>query len=236
MTTRTLRSQSIPARVRPRWKRRFGLARHLGLVLVAGLLLAGCAAAENPGGVVGTSGQPPALTITATTPAVTPSPVPVYKPATADGPAENVPVPVLPAAAKEFSKKGLEAFTRYWYSTLGYAFETGNTGPMMKVSDSNCQMCHAMEQGVIGGHSDGKWIVGGQMIVLSADSPFVPTSDGNYQTISMVRQDHVKYFKANKSLAKDLGVAASIGDILVGKYEGDHWIAITVGHLSGSKK
>src|SRR6185312_1169890 len=53
----------------------------------------------------------------------------VYKPATADGPAENVPVPVLPGAATEFTREGLIAFTNYWYSTLGYAYETGLTAP-----------------------------------------------------------------------------------------------------------
>ncbi len=37
-----------------------------------------------------------------------------------------MPVPVLPEAAKAETKEGLEAFARYWYSLLNYAYETGD--------------------------------------------------------------------------------------------------------------
>ncbi|MCU6479764.1 hypothetical protein QO003_001845 [Arthrobacter silviterrae] len=143
---------------------------------------------------------------------------------------------MLPAKAKEFSKEGLEAFATYWYSTLGYAFETGDAGPMLAISDPECKTCQAMEKTVAAGHKEGRWIEGGQMNILSVDSPFALIDDGTYQAITMVRQERVKYYNADRTVRNDLGVTAPIADIVVGKYNNDHWIAITVEHLQGSKK
>lgn len=96
----------------------------------------------------------------------------VCKPATDQGPAENVPVPVLSEMAKEFSKEGLIAVNEYWYSTLGYAFETGDSEPMMSIRGPNCRPCEAMRKTVEAWYSDGKWISGGQMIIDPPNSSF----------------------------------------------------------------
>jgi len=202
---------------------------------VAGLALTGCTPTDAPP----TAATGPA-TATASTAAPVPtsdapSPTPVYKPATASGPAQNVPVPVLPAKAKEFSKAGLEAFATYWYSTLGYAFETGDSAPMMAISDPACQTCAAMKKAVQNEHAGGKWIVGGRMVVQSVTGNIAPAPDGSYQTITMVRQENVKYYNADTSLSEDMGVTTSIADIVVTHYVNGHWIAKTVEHLQGSK-
>lgn len=205
----------------------------LALLIVGAFALAGC---SSPPDTPATS--PPVSASAASEAATTTAPVPVtpavYKPATDQGPAENVPFPVLPEKAKEFSREGLIAFTEYWYSTLGYAFETGDPGPMMAVSDPGCRTCNAMKQATVAGHAGGKWISGGKMTVEQPSSDFAKTPDGSYQAITMARQEQVKYFKKDKSLSKDLGVTTAQGDILVGSYIEGHWKAITVQHLAGS--
>ncbi|POH58557.1 hypothetical protein CVS28_10420 [Arthrobacter glacialis] len=143
-------------------------------------------------------------------------------------------MPVLPGKAKEFSKEGLIAFTEYWYETLGYAFETGDPAPMMSISDPGCRTCEAIEKMVVSGHAGGKWIVGGKMVIGAPASSFTLTAEKTYQAITMARQEQVKYFKADKTLSKDLGVTIAEGDILVGDYKGGRWIALTVEHLDGS--
>ncbi|WP_343320288.1 DUF6318 family protein [Arthrobacter sp. TMP15] len=158
-----------------------------------------------------------------------------YMPATADGPAQNVPIPVLPDKAKEFSKDGLIAFAEYWYSTLGYAFETGDPDPMMAVSGPDCKTCAAMSQTVVAGHAGGKWIVGGKIIIDPPHTSFVLTPKDNYQATTLARQERVQYFNADKSLSIDRGVTRAQGDILVGLYQEGQWIALTVEHLGGSK-
>ena len=155
----------------------------------------------------------------------------VYQPATETGPAQNVPVPVLPPKAKEFSKEGLIAFTEYWYSTLGYAFETGNPQPLQNISDPGCKTCEAMAKGVVNGFKDGKWIMGGQMVIGPPNATFDQMSDGTYQATTMARQNQVRYYNADKSLSKDFGVTIARGDILIGRYSDGKWIAVTVEHL-----
>ena|GEM_PF-531793 len=236
--------------VRPAGTARFRLSRPsrpsrpaavvVATVVAASLLLPGCSSPAPPVAGSGTPGQSaPSLSATAAPtnpPTTVPAPAPAYKPATAAGPAQNVPVPVLPAKAKEFSKEGLEAFATYWYATLSYAFETGDAGPMLAISDPGCKPCNAMKEGVATGYADGSWITGGQMHVLSADSAFALIDDGTYQVITMVRQEHVVYYAADKSIVEDMGVKASVADIVVGKYANGRWAAVTVEHLQGSKK
>ncbi|WP_354212439.1 DUF6318 family protein [Arthrobacter sp. UYCu511] len=159
-----------------------------------------------------------------------------YKPATETGPAENVPVPVLPEKAKEFSKEGLIAFTEYWYQTLGYAFETGDPDPMMAISGEDCPSCEAMKVAVVPWHSEGRWIMGGQMMVLSATTSFVPLEAGTYQVTALVRQQRVKYFHGDKTLAEDKGAKSTLGDLVVADYSSGQWVALNVTHLEGSKK
>src|SRR6478736_5613204 len=93
----------------------------------------------------GTSSQMADETPTATaaaTPTSTPSAV--YKPADATGPAQNVPVPVLPEVAKTETKEGAEAFTKYWFSVLSYAYETGDTAALSTLSKPECTVCQGL--------------------------------------------------------------------------------------------
>ena len=217
--------------------------RRLALVILAAcaMILAGCSS-PSPGetsppqsSATVTSIESSATTAPPTTasPSATPA---VYKPATEQGPAENVPVPVLPDKAKEFSKEGLIAFTEYWYSTLGYAFETGDPEPMLAISGPDCKTCAAMSKAVVSGHKDGKWIMGGTMDIDPPRTTFNQMSDETFQATTMARQDHVKFFKADGTISTDFGVTIAEKDILIGVYQDNRWTAVTVEHIAGSQK
>lgn len=64
-----------------------------------------------------------------------------YIPASADGPAQNVPEPNLPAVATENTEEGAEATLQYFWEAIDYARETGETGPVELVSLSDCDFC-----------------------------------------------------------------------------------------------
>lgn len=238
-TTTQRSGQHQPHRHRDRHRNRHrrGLVRAVVVFLAATLTLSGCASpgdGPSPGSTsaTGTATETHVVITTAAPP--TTAAVAVYKPASDTGPAENVPKPVLPEKAKEFSKEGLIAFAEYWYSTLGYAFETGDPEPMMTITDPGCRTCKAMEEAVVPWHEEGRWIVGGQMHVLSSDTPFTRAADGNYQVTLMVRQQNVKYYRGDKTLAEDRGVKPTVADILIATYGSGRWTAITVEHLQGS--
>lgn len=224
---------------RTRWKHSISAAvAHTRIVILTGILvLTGCSAGNTPTPTETAGANPPTSTSAVTVPPSTTAPptTAAYQAATANGPAQNVPIPTLPAKAKEFSKEGLLAFAEYWYATLGYAFETGDAGPMMAVTGSGCLNCGAMKETVVSWHSEGRWIVGGQMYVISQTTSFEPVEDGTYQVVSMVRQQNVKFYRQDKTLAGDRGPQPAIADILVANYSSDRWAAVTVDHLEGSK-
>ena len=98
-----------------------GRRRIAGALVLAALLFTSACTGVNAG--QGTpsaaTSQSPSASASATASA-TPTPSASYKPADASGRAQNVPVPVLPEAAKTETKEGLEAFARYWFELLSY--------------------------------------------------------------------------------------------------------------------
>lgn len=239
MMTSSSHSQQHPARDhRPRRGPRRGLGSRraavlAALVLATGLALPGCAhSGAPPNAATSPSAAPATSTAAPTSAAPTPAPSPVYKPATANGPAQNVPVPVLPAKAKEFSKAGLEAFARYWYSTLGYAFETGDVAPLMAITDAGCTTCANVKETVVPWHEEGRWIVGGKMNVHSSESKFVKTPDDNYQAVVVIQQEQVSFYERPGKPYKQLPQRIARPDIVIAIFANGKWTAITAEHLT----
>ncbi|WP_066273930.1 DUF6318 family protein [Arthrobacter sp. OY3WO11] len=201
-----------------------------GAVVAAALLLAGCAggAPADPGTVSATPAESATSSPSATS---TPTPSAVYKPADASGPAQNVPVPVLPEVAKTETKEGLEAFARYWYSTLSYAYETGDMSHLEAVSQPSCGSCAKVKVEVTDWHSEGRWLAGGKMVVEGVHSDFVETSLNEYQAVVQVYQDTIDYHLPDGTIKGSLPRKPAVGDIVVAEFSGDGWKAKTVEHL-----
>ena len=211
--------------------------RSAGAVIgLAGILiLTGCTTDTSPT-------PPPVSSISTTTssiPTVTappstaaPATAAAYQPATANGPAQNVPVRTLPAKAKEFSKDGLLAFAQYWYSTLGYAFETGDPGPMMAITEPDCTTCANINGPVGKWYAKGGWIVGGLMTAHSSTSSFEEDSDGTYQAIVMVQQSPATYYEPDQTLYKAYPPTIARADIVVATFQDGLWRARTAERLT----
>lgn len=220
----------------------FFLARHknqatsgalLIFALASLLIITGCtgdSSLPNPSdGPPPSSSSPTVVATTESAPETTAAPI--YKPATDQGPAENVPMPLLPQKAKELSKEGLIAFTDYWYQTLGYAFETGDPGPMMKVTGPNCATCERIRTAVGPWHAEGRWIVGGKMAILSVNTLFIPLQNDYYEVTALVRQEQLKFYRGDGSLAEDRGQKSSVGDVITASHIDGQWIALDVQRL-----
>ncbi|MCY0905005.1 DUF6318 family protein [Arthrobacter sp. H14-L1] len=204
------------------------------------LVLTSCTGAPNtPPSSSATAPATTSGTVTSvsTAPGTTASPtvaLPVYKPADASGPAQNVPLPVKPPLADEFSKAGIEAFARYWYDTLSYAFETGEMSPLESISDPGCIPCARTKAGVVPWHQEGRWTVGGQMIVDGTQSSFERTPEGFFQAVTSVKQASISYFDADGMLIEKKPPTAAIADIVVAGHRDGHWTAMTVEHLGAN--
>ncbi|WP_222423228.1 DUF6318 family protein [Arthrobacter woluwensis] len=130
------------------------------LVLLACLGLVACGT-----GPAGPSPSPPPTTPASATASPSPSAVakPVYKPATATSKALNVPVPVIPEAAKRETPDGAKAFVGYWVAMLSYAYETGDVKTLDTLGAPECRLCHSQPHHIAEQWANGAWIEGGRL-------------------------------------------------------------------------
>jgi hypothetical protein len=139
---------------------------------------------------------------------------------------------VLPEEAKAETKEGLEAFARYWFSTLTYAYETGDIEPLDSISSPACASCGRVKDVVQGWHSEGRWLAGGKMVVEGAESKFVEAGTAQYQVLIQVHQESLSYYRADKTLDEKTEPSLPVGDIMLATYGDGAWKALTVEHLA----
>ena len=208
---------------------RFGAA---AFVVAGSLLLAGCSggAPADPGTSSPTAAE---STSPSATPTPTPTPSAAYKPADASGPAQNVPVPVLPEVAKTETKEGAEAFTKYWFSVLSYAYETGDVALFDSIAPVPCDSCQKVSKVIKDWHSEGRWLVGGQLSTPVANSTFIKGQDGHYQVAAQVHQEPLSYMRADGTVARTDPQTPDQGNLLILAYENDGWSVVEVGSIVG---
>lgn len=202
------------------------------LVAAGALMLAGCAsgAPADPGttSTAPTGSASPSVAVTPT-----PTPSAAYKPADASGPAQNVPVPVLPEVAKTETKEGLEAFAKYWFELLSYGYETGDTKPLSKVTSPACTMCERAKEVQEGWHQDGRWLAGGKVATPVISTTFAKAADGNYQVAVQVSQEALSYYNADKSLDSAEPKPADSGNLMLAVFRDGAWFVQTVEPIVG---
>ncbi|TPV49355.1 hypothetical protein FJ661_15515 [Pseudarthrobacter phenanthrenivorans] len=201
------------------WAKRSGVAS-AGVAAV--LMLSACAG--NAPADPGPESSPPTASATAS-PTATPTPTPsaVYKPADASGPAQNVPVPVLPEVAKTETKEGLEAFTRYWFEHLNYAYQTGEVSTVQSHTAPGCQYCNNITGSLTTNYQEGRWLAGGRITLPAATTTFEKSSDGNYQVILQVLQDTITYYQPGGSEFRQATKPSNTGNVLLVAFEGSGW-------------
>lgn len=205
-------------------------SRRLRLHLVAAvaasvLLLTSCNAGGDPNSG-GTTSAPPTQTVSPSA-SPTPTATAAYVPASASGPAQNVPVPVLPEVAKTETKEGLEAFVSYWYSTLSYAYETGDTKPLEGISGPNCVFCTGLRDGVAAAWKDGRWVSGG-IIETPRLEPRFTSGAPSYVTVQVL-QKQTEIRKADGSLYQEPSKATNAASQATATFDGGRWVLTDLG-------
>ncbi|MGO4652078.1 DUF6318 family protein [Arthrobacter sp. 2RAF22] len=154
--------------------------------------------------------------------APSPTSTAVYKPADAKGKAENVPVPVLPEAAKANTKEGVEAFARYWFQALSYAYETGDTEHWSPKTASQCVFRASLKKGLDSGYSKGRWLVGGKMTTPSIRALYKPDAPSQQVEIQTI-QDQIDYFEADGSISQPPTPPSNSATVMIAVFESDAW-------------
>ncbi|MEO4038949.1 DUF6318 family protein [Micrococcaceae bacterium Sec6.3] len=106
-----------------------------------------------------------------------------YVPASAEGPAQNVPKPVMPEVMKEETQEGAEAAVKYFWETVYYMQQTGDAGPTRTASWEACAFCSHIISSMEAIYSNEGWFTGTQSNVSSAR--LRPSSSGYNATLIM---------------------------------------------------
>lgn len=202
------------------------------LVAVSALVLAGCAGG-SPGSEASPDATQSSSTSAAATPTATATATPAYKPASASGPAQNVPLPVLPAVAKTETKEGAEAFSRYWFSALSYAYETGDAALFESLAPRECETCQKVTKVINDWHSEGRWLAGGRISTPVTTTTFKRSPAGTYQVAVQVRQEPLAYMRADGTVAHTDPQDPDQGNLLILAYENGAWSVVELGSIVG---
>ncbi len=90
-----------------------------------------------------------------------------YVPASEQGPAQNVPKPVMPEAVKEDTPEGAEAAVKHWWDAVYYLQQTNDPEPLKAVSTNDCNLCSAYIGTIERIYSQGGWHTGSKPEVES---------------------------------------------------------------------
>lgn len=91
-----------------------------------------------------------------------------YVPASAEGPARNVPEPVMPEEMKEQTPEGAKAAVQYWWDTVTYLQRTGDAAPLQAVTSEACEFCRDYADDIVDHYDSGGWNTGADVRVTSA--------------------------------------------------------------------
>lgn len=163
----------------------------------------------------------------------TPTPTASYKPADATGRAQNVPVPVLPEAAKAETKEGLEAFARYWFQLLSYGYETGDVSRLVNITSPDCRSCDRAKTVMTGWHEAGRWLVGGKTETPSVSTTFIVAPDGNYQVAIQVSQSALSYYNADGTLHQADPKPEDTGNLMLAVFRDGAWYVNNIQPIVG---
>lgn len=193
--------------------------------LLTGIALMGtaCTAGQAPPSAAPSDAS--TSTYTSPTPSATATPIATasYKPADAKGRAQNVPVPVLPEAAKAKTKEGLEAFARYWFEQLNFAYETGNTSGLSSITSENCEFCSNIRKALQKNYQGDRWLVGGRIKAPSMNTNFGAESEGTYQVVVQVQQAKITYLNADGSEFRSPTPPSDTGNVMLTAFRNGSW-------------
>lgn len=155
-----------------------------------------------------------------------------YVPASADGPAKNVPKPVMPEEMKEETPEGAKAAVQYWWDTVTYLQRTGDLEPLREVSSDECDFCHDYALDVVDHYEDGGWHTGMEVDVTSALTGVHDTNKRILQVTTLLDTSEAQVFDKNGLEDKEQGAKAYTDDPWVTYVQFDseagHWRATQV--------
>ncbi len=189
------------------------------------LVVAGCAG--SPGGDSSNSAAPSSEA--SKTPSPTPTPTPSYKPASADGPAENVPVPEMPAVAKEHTEAGFEAFVKYYFELVNYTAESRRIDEIQPYTNRNCNTCQNILRTAEHNRTAESWMVGGDWKLDLVYTNMLKDPQGYIWGQIKFGQDALQNYESKRTKGKSFPVSEDLRWQIVLKPTDSGWLVVDLG-------
>lgn len=195
------------------------------LILGGSLLLTGCSSSANgespTGGSSTASSSSGSASSVASSAAAGSSAVP--QEATPTSPAKNIPEPVMPAAAKENSAKGLEAFTRYWFEVNNVAQKTGDTKQLLSLCVKDSPYCSERKKSIDQFSEREAWMTGGEAKIGSFFTQMKETSGGYVHGLIELDQSARTVYQASGHVPEADLPARKASLEVFSKWNGSEW-------------
>ena len=134
---------------------------------------------------------------------------------------------MLPEEAKAETKEGLEAFARYWFSQLNFAYETGVLGGLNAVTAPDCEFCTNITRALATNYEGERWLAGGRIETPSISTTYAAQADGDYQVIVQVQQASIIYYRAGGTEFRTSTPPSDTGNVMLVAFKNGQW------HLTG---
>jgi hypothetical protein len=155
-------------------------------------------------------------------------------PASSTAPARNIDVPAMPEAAKQNTKDGFEAFTRYYVDLLSLGYTTGQTEPAKKLAHPGCSMCNTMIEDANNIYSSNRWITGGNLRIASYVTDYQPDINDIYTSIISLEQASFSEYSQSGKAGSDVPTAV-IHILARARFSDGAWQMFDLGKAPGSK-
>ena len=205
----------------------------VGGVVLAALLLTGCGP-DDDGAAASPSSTAPSAAATSSEPGPDATPAD-YVPASLDGPAQNVPKPVMPDLAKEESRDGAQAFLDYWSDAMWYANQTGDTSYIREVVSEACELCVDQFAVIEDVYAENAWFMGGMENIILQESTLLPAADGIYKPIALSNSEGIRLVEDGE-VTYEAHPRTGEGDPfpVYLDYENGKWVYITAANMPGT--
>ncbi|WP_426120235.1 DUF6318 family protein [Kocuria sp. LHG3120] len=205
----------------------------VGGVVLAALLLTGCGP-DDDGAAASPSSTASSAAASSSEPGPDATPAD-YVPASLDGPAQNVPKPVMPDLAKEESRDGAQAFLDYWSDAMWYAYQTGDTSYARNITSDACEVCLAELDDLEAVYREGKWAIGGRESIRINQSELLRAADGVYKPMVVYKRDSGQLVSDAEI---EIEAPGEPGDksVLYMDFSEEGWIYITLAPIAGEQE
>jgi hypothetical protein len=138
-------------------------------------------------------------------------------------------VPILPAAARQPTPAGAQAFARHFFAVYNYAFWTGDSKPLEAISDKDCIYCKSVVSGVSAMKKKGNRVIGGRLEVTTAvAAPGVP--DNGLLVNLVLQQEEGRTLSASGAVVGTTAEKSNGRVDVAVRWVGSTWIMLDV-HL-----